>query len=42
MASTVAVVARVIVVVAVDAFWLSPVFYGAPDVEVGSKTTPDR
>jgi hypothetical protein len=41
-ASTVIVVARVVVVVAVDALRSSPGFYGILGVAVGSDTTLDR
>jgi hypothetical protein len=41
-ASTVIVVARVVVVVAVDTFRSSPGFYGILDVAVGFETTLDR
>jgi hypothetical protein len=39
---TVVVVARVVVVVAIDAFRLSPSFYGISGIAVGSETTLDR
>jgi hypothetical protein len=39
---TVVVVARVVVVIAVDAFRSLPGFYGIPSVAVGSETTLDR
>jgi hypothetical protein len=41
-ASTVIVVARVVVVVAINALRSSPEFYGIPGVAVGSETTLDR